>query len=68
MAFQCCRVHFTHTIKHSFWDKSVFELYCIAKFIELFLLYIFFLYAMKVLSYGQLPREEYTIIDKLDVF
>ena len=64
MTFQICRVHFNHSIKY----KLSLPLHWFAKCIWLFLLDIFALYAMKVMSDGQLSKEEYKIINKLEAF
>lgn len=64
MTFQICRVHFNHSIKYKF----SLSLHWFAKCIWLFLLDIFSLYAMKVMSNGHLSKEEYKIINKLEAF
>lgn len=69
MALQCCRVHFTHSIKYNLRDISAFALH--SKIYIAFTLVYFLsmeIYALEVMSDGKLPREVYKIIDKLDVF
>lgn len=69
MTFQICRVLFNHSIKY----KLSLSLHWFAKCIWLFLLDIFSLYAMKVMSDDfpkklWLSKEEYKIINKLEAF
>lgn len=73
MTFQSCRTQFIHYIHYNIHiqyitsDISV-PLCWIEKCALLYLLNIVSLYAIKVLSDGQLSKEVYKIIDKLDIF